>query len=88
MSRLCCNPSHLFLGSHRANLWDSWRKGVVSACTPGEGHPKAKLTEAIVRQIRADGEDAAELAKRYGVTVGTVRAARRGETWRHLEPSG
>jgi hypothetical protein len=85
--RRCCNPAHLFLGTARTNLYDAWRKGRALVCAPGEDHPKAKLTESVVRQIREGTEDAAALAKRHGVTVGTIRSARRGATWRHLEPA-
>lgn len=85
-NRVCANPAHLFLGTHRTNLWDSWKKGRAVVCAPGEDHPRAKLTEAIVRQIRTGGEDAALLAEQYGVSVGTIRNARRGVTWRHINP--
>ncbi len=82
--RRCCNPSHLFLGSHRVNAFDAARKGRVFYAAPGEAHPRARLTDAIVRHIRECGDSAADLAERYGVTTGTINAARRGETWRHL----
>lgn len=85
--RPCCNPAHLFLGSTRVNLYDAWKKGRWSACSPGESHPKAKLSEVAVRHIRSCTDDAAALAERYGVSAGTIRNARRGETWRHLPPA-
>jgi hypothetical protein len=83
-NRVCCNPAHLFIGTARVNAFDAGSKGRPFACAPGEGHPKAKLSEAIVRHIRSCLDDADMLAERYGVSPGTVRAARRGETWRHL----
>lgn len=50
----------------------------------GEGHPKAKLTEDDVRQIRASSETTAELARRYGVTQPAIADIRKGKTWRHV----
>jgi hypothetical protein len=43
---LCCNPLHLWIGTHRENHWDSMRKG-------RRYHPPSlrKLTQAQVRRI-------------------------------------
>jgi hypothetical protein len=50
----------------------------------GESHPKAKLTDDDVRQIRASDETTAELARRYGVTPPNIADIRKGKTWRHV----
>lgn len=88
-NRKCANPAHLFLGTHRTNTWDAWRKGRATVCAPGEGHHKAKLTEAIVRELREsftdDQLDTGELAERYGVSRTTILAAYKRQTWRHIE---
>jgi hypothetical protein len=83
--RDCCNPKHLFLGTRKANLYDAWKKGHLSACSPGQDHPRAKLTDAVVREIRSGDEDARVLSQRHGVKPQTIRSARSGRTWRHLE---
>lgn len=90
----CCNPEHLFLGNDADNALDAARKGRTLR---GEKSYTAKLTEAQVREIRANppakwkkgkwigaGEEMAEYAARYGVgsaAIGNVLARR---TWRHL----
>lgn len=49
----------------------------------GEGNPKSRLTWAAVETIRQERETpTGELAARYGVALNTIRAARRGATWR------
>lgn len=52
----------------------------------GAEHPRAKLTEADARAIRATlgRETAVAVAARYGVSKGTVDAIRAGYTWRHV----
>lgn len=86
----CVRPSHLFLGSSRDNIEDMDRKGrrVVGVRRRGEDCYFARLTEADVRAIRESytgryGE-LSQLARRYGVTHPTVRAAVLGQTWKHL----
>jgi hypothetical protein len=83
-NRNCANPAHLFLGTHRTNLFDCVRKGRVNACSPGEAHPHARLTDAIVTEIRAGHEETLVLAERYGVKKQTIAQARQGRSWRHL----
>lgn len=54
----------------------------------GEDHPRAKLTDAIVREARrrfAAGETAAALGREFGVTKGVMRYAVTGQTWRHCD---
>src|SRR5262245_6562845 len=49
----CCNPQHLFLGTMADNNADMLRKG-RQRTVHGEHSPNAKLTDAIVRTIRAE----------------------------------
>jgi len=94
----CVNPDHLFVGSHRENMRDAMRKGRMDmsglvhgrGAVPPETRAKgerisgAKLTESLVRQIRADPASAYSIAKRLGVTKQSVLRARKGETWAHV----
>lgn len=48
-NRACCNPRHLFLGTHKDNTQDSMRKG---RWLMGERSPTAKLTDAQIVEIR------------------------------------
>ena len=83
----CVNPAHLFLGTHADNVRDRDTKG--RQVTPrGEENGQAKLTAAIVREIRAAhslGEVSyAELSRRYGVNRATAHCAITGRTWKHV----
>lgn len=50
----------------------------------GESHAHARLTEAAVRAIRASADRSAILAKQYGVSPRTIRDARSGKQWSHV----
>lgn len=65
----CCNPRHLSLGSHRTNLQDAARKGLMAS---GERNGRAKLNWKKVHEIRSSNETLAVLARRYGVGISTV----------------
>ena len=83
----CCNPSHLFLGKDADNIRDCISKGRANR-TRGEEHYRAKLTESIVKEIRARytgcrGEQSA-FAREYGVSTGTIRFIVMGITWKHV----
>ena len=82
----CCNPHHLFLGTHAENMRDCSSKKRKRAAA-GEQHCNAKLTEKQVREIRANSNVRyVHLAVRYGVTDATIGHIRTGRTWRHLLP--
>lgn len=85
----CCNPSHLFLGTHADNMADAHTKGRLSfPVMRGESNPKAKLTEEQVIDIRkryaAGGITIRKLAAEYGVTFAPVQLILAGKTWRHV----
>ena len=78
----CCNPCHLFWGSHRDNSQDMVAK---SRSTRGEKHGNARLTAdqvAAIRKAQSDGERRRSVAARFGISIGTVGNIWRGETWR------
>ena len=90
----CWEPEHLWLGTQRENVRDMRVKGRGSDPPRhghgprGERHPKAKLTEHDVREIRtlyATGDWTHRmLADRFGVhkaSVGHILTRRR---WRHV----
>ena len=83
----CCNPAHLFVGDHSANMRDRETKGRHNAPF-GSRHGRAKLTEDDVREIRrlvANGTPQNALAARYGVTPQSVYALVHRKTWRHVD---
>lgn len=75
-------PENLSWKPPAGNTADRWRHGT-------DWHPQRKLVEDDARAILAAADQpAAELAVRYGVTVGTINHIRRGRTWRHLHDKG
>jgi len=84
----CCNPAHLFLGTHAENMRDSEAKGRNShRAQKGQEKPQAKLTEEAVRDIRrrvAAGENGRIIAEDHGVSRATVSEIARRKKWRHV----
>lgn len=81
----CCNPEHLFIGTHRQNMGDMATKGRASkASNPkptGEKSPTAKLLDSQVEEIRArraSGETVTSLAYAYGVHHSYISRLARG----------
>lgn len=79
----CCNPAHLFAGTHGDNIRDALRKGRMSHSGPKNGN--AVLTEAEVEMIRAICRGTAannrEIGRVFRVSHETVRAIRHGIAW-------
>lgn len=88
-NRACCNPAHLFIGSAADNSRDMAQKGrwhtLGRPVLKGDAHPNARLTSAIVADIRAavaSGVSQSEMARRVDVTVAQVNNIIRGKQWR------
>lgn len=81
----CCNPKHLFLGTAKDNADDMVAKGRARP-NPRKGmkHHAAKLTDDIVREIRASRDRHIDLARKHGVSGTTIQYVRERKTWRHL----
>lgn len=86
-NKRCVNPDHLFLGTHADNIHDAIDKyGHRNGHAPvGEQHPFAKVTDDIVRAIRASTLSQAALGRQYGISRQTVGEIRRREIWKHVE---
>jgi hypothetical protein len=85
--RACCNPSHMFLGSHAENMADRNAKGRQSGAR-GRANSQARLTEELVveiRKLRASGVAGVEVSRRLGVSQATVSRTFRGRAWTHVE---
>ena len=81
--RLCVNPAHLFLGTHKDNMLDMHVKGRM---------PTVALKPEQVRQIRQILSSqpykrgmGTELARQFGVHVSTIHSLRKGKTYRYVE---
>lgn len=77
----CVRPDHLFVGTYLDNNRDMANKGRVAR---GPMKPQAKLTESLVREIRADPRPAIEICRQYGVHVGTIHRVRSRHIWAHV----
>lgn len=79
----CCEPTHLFLGTHQDNHRDMVEK---RRHVFGEGHPMAKLTETEVERIRhlyaIDGITQADLALVFGIGQTTIHKIVSGLNWK------
>jgi hypothetical protein len=75
------NPAHLFLGTVADNSRDMVSKG---RSVTGERHHGAKLTRSqvgTIRRLRETGVPQGDLARRYGVSFGTISKVCLGTTW-------
>lgn len=88
-NRLCVNPDHLWLGTHKDNTQDMLTKGrrrPAEACARGEAVTISKLTEDLVRQMRAEvGMTCKQLSEKYGVSPATCNRVILRQTWAHVE---
>lgn len=73
-NRLCCNPSHMFLGNYDDNNKDAKSKG--RSCAPkGAAHKLAKLTQEQanqIRQIYKPGMTFVELGKMFNIHANNI----------------
>ncbi len=76
----CVNPSHLFLGTQKANHDDMVNKG-RRAPFSGARNGRAKLTAEQAAQIRNDPRTYKQIAAEYGVSFGQVGQIKRGACW-------
>lgn len=81
----CCNPRHLFPGTHADNMRDCFEKGRRPR---GMRHWKAELTDAKIIEIRRfrneDGLKLSELAARFGVSYSQIWRIVHNNNWRHV----
>lgn len=78
---LCCNPSHLSVGSQFDNMRDASQKGRLRVPRPG----RHKLTPEQVEYVRAEvakGRKQIELAREFDVTKGHINQLVHGKARR------
>ena len=89
-NRRCINPWHIIYGTNQDNVDDKIRvgNGVVPNNT-GSKNGRAKLIEEEVKEIKALLKEKnlthREIAKRFGVSNGTISKINIGILWSHID---
>lgn len=71
----CCNPKHLWLGTHTDNMQDKARKGRLPNFSGDKG-PRCKLTmeQAMeARKLRKSGVSVKKLAEQFGISLPSMK---------------
>jgi hypothetical protein len=80
----CCNPKHLWVGNHADNMADKVAKG-RSPDYSGDKGPRCKLSMVQareIRQLRKEGVSARDLAKRYEISLPSIKTLLRGDSYK------
>lgn len=83
----CCNPDHLFLGTHADNRRDMIQKGRLSDQS-GTLNSQAKINDNIAREIRslyANGVMQKLIAEKYGISTGIVNRVVLRRNWKNIQ---
>ena len=84
-NRLCCNPAHLYAGTHEQNMKDM-RSRMSYRPLSGESHPNNRITFQDVLDIKKayyfEGVNPSSLSKKYKVTGDHIRNVLRGRFWK------
>ncbi|WP_157659748.1 HNH endonuclease [Burkholderia ubonensis] len=75
----CCNPTHLRHGSQGDNVRDRVNRNRSAV---GESNGRAKLTRKEATAIQVSAKSPHRLATEHGVDSSTIRAVKKGKTWR------
>lgn len=86
-NKLCVNPKHLYLGSHRENIKDAWDRGQLNRRVGGKS-PCAKLSNEQANEIRAKRNEVprVKLAAMYNVSKSTVDLILAGKRYNEAQP--
>jgi hypothetical protein len=87
-NRVCCNPTHLFLGTTAENIADkiAKRRGRTGSVFGSENN-KSKLTRPQViemHRLRGEGLSQRALARQFGLAKSSVVAILRGNHWKEV----
>jgi len=87
-NRRCVRPSHLFLGTHKENVADMYRKGRQHKNLQGTNHWCNKLSEQDIEEIRRLWATRAmkryEIAERYDISIWHVSKITGRRAWKHM----
>ena len=80
---LCCNPKHLWVGTHKDNMEDKAKKGRCPDFSGDKG-PRCKLTMEQAneaRQLRKDGMSIPDLMTKFGLSRASMKTLLRGKSY-------
>ena len=83
----CCNPKHLWVGTHAQNMADKVAKNRQKKF-PTDTGPRCKLTMQQAREarkLRKEGIPTRELARRFGVSLPSMKTLIRGDSYKDTE---
>jgi hypothetical protein len=91
-NRKCVNPNHLFLGTHKENMYDAIKKGRVNnpPVNYGKDNTSTKLSENKVKTIfrlHRKGITKAELSRKFGVTKQAICLVLNRTNWSYVDIS-
>ena len=81
---LCCNPCHLWLGTHAQNMQDKTLKGRAPKGSEGGHHTLNDNQVLEIYERYKRGEMKKYIALDMGVSPNCIKQIVRGETWKHL----
>lgn len=84
---LCCNPAHLWIGTHKQNMEDKIAKGRANFAI-GSRAGQAKLSEFEIAQIKrllVSGLSQRKIAAQFNVSQPTISYIKNGLHWSHTE---
>jgi hypothetical protein len=80
----CCNPKHLWIGTHKDNMEDKAKKGRCPDFSGDKG-PRCKLSMLQAREarlLRKNGMSARELAIKFEISLASIKTLLRGDSYK------
>lgn len=83
-NRVCCNPAHLFAGSHLENMADMRAKGRSAIGVRNGGNKLTKQEILTIRLLKQQGHTNAVIALRFNISPATVSEIALRQIWKHI----
>ena len=84
----CVNPKHLFLGTHKDNMQDSFKKNRMTI-NCGDNHGNSKLKSEQIKEIRSKyvpyKYSTCKLAREYNVSQANIFDIVMNKSWKHID---
>jgi predicted XRE-type DNA-binding protein len=89
-NRKCCNPNHLYVGTHKENAEDRKNRG-RNGDQRGEKSKHNKLSEGqvieIIKLLKYTDLSQYKIADMFDISRSTVLAIHMNENWKHVDRS-